>query len=100
MKSKKEDPHWLANVISELGNAFLLSGETTKALSYYRSVLAIYKQMSEDEFNRFKESPPMRYDNAMRHLNVALGIFREMKDGENIKAFTDMIQKIKKCEPA
>lgn len=100
MKAKKEDPHWLANVISELGNVFLLSGETAKALSYYRSVLAIYKQMSEDEFNRFKESPPVRYDNAMRHLNVALGIFREKKDEENIKAFSDMIQKIKERKPA
>ena len=100
MKSKKEDTHWLANVIGELGNIFLLSGETTKALSYYRSVLAIYKQMSEDEFNRFKESPPVRYDNAMRHLNVALGIFREMKDEENNKTFSDMIQKIKELKPA
>jgi len=99
MKSKKEDSHWLANVIGELGNIFLLSGETVKALSYYRSVLAIYKQMSEDEFIRFKESPPVRYDNAMRHLNVALGIFREMKDEENNKTFSDMIQKIKEFKP-
>jgi hypothetical protein len=31
----------------------------------------------------------------MRDLNVAWGMFREMKDEENIKAFSDMIQKIK-----
>lgn len=97
-ESKKEDPHWLANVIGELGNVFLLSGETAKALSYYRSVLVVYQQMSKDEFNRFKESPPVRYDNAIRHLNVALGIFREMNDEENIKTFSDMIQKIKELK--
>lgn len=100
MKSNKEDSHWLANVIGELGNIFLLNGDTAKALSYYRSVLAIYTRMSKDELNRFKESPPVRYDNAMRHLNVALGIFGEMKDEENTKTFSDIIQKIKELKPA
>ena len=98
MKSKKEDAHLLANVIGELGNIFLLSGNTPKALSYYRNVLSIYEKMSEDEFYRFKESPPVRYDNAMRHLHVALGIYREMKDNENTTKFSDMIQKIVVCK--
>lgn len=99
MKSKEEDPHWLANVVGELGTVFLLNGETAKALSCYQRVLSIYQQMSEDDFNRFKERPIVRYDNAMRHLNVALGIFGEMNDEMNIKAFFDMIQRIKEFKP-
>ena len=94
LESGEEDMHRLANVIGELGHAYLLNGEITKAVTEYDKVLETYQQMSKEDLDKLKVSPTERYDNAMRHLKTAIGIASITQNIKKFKEFSDMINKI------
>lgn len=94
LESGEEDVHRWANLIGELGHAYLLNGEITKAMTQYDKLLTTYQQMSKEDFDKLKGSPTERYDNAMRHLKTALGIASITQDTKKAKEFSDMINKI------
>ncbi len=94
LESGEENIHRLANVRGELGHAYLLNGEITKAVAQYDNMLANYREMSKEEFEKFKGSPTERYDNAMRHLKTTLGVASILQDTKKAKEFSDMISKI------
>jgi tetratricopeptide (TPR) repeat protein len=95
LNSKEEDPHRLANTIGELGHSYLLNGEIVKSIVQYNEMVTIYRLLSKEDFDKFKDSSAERYDNAIRHLKTVLGIFIFKQDEIKIQEISNLINNIK-----